>query len=74
MYTPWVAGGPVQFDEVVQSLLAGWALTLPRTSLASIWSGITINTAVAGHTSISNELPCTDQENPFARLQALNLA
>ena len=46
-----VACDPVQYDEVVQGLLTGRALTLPRTSLASIWSGITNYTVVAGHTS-----------------------
>ena len=33
--------GPVQYDEVVQDSLAGKALTLPRTSLASLRSGNT---------------------------------
>ena len=35
------ANGPVQCDEVVQGSLAGEALTLPRTSLASLRSGDT---------------------------------
>ena len=35
------AYGPVQCDQVVQGLLEGEALTLPRTSLASLRSGDT---------------------------------
>ena len=35
------AYGPVQCDQVVQGSLAGEALTLPRTSLASLRSGDT---------------------------------
>ena len=39
MYANMVAYGPLQCDEVVQGLLLGEALTLPHTSLASVWSG-----------------------------------
>ena len=68
-----VACGPLQCNEVVLGSLGGKALTLLRTSLASVWSGIKqkemANTqAGAEHTANQQQGPKTDQKNSLAHL------
>ena len=69
------AYGLVQCDEVVQDLLAGEALTLPRTSVASLRSGVTLRAKAKHicytyiHTYISILFrPRTDHSDPLPLL------
>ena len=73
MYAYMVAYGPLQCDEVVQGSLWREALTLPRTSLAFVWSGDKQKHYLAtrqkqGPTANQYQVPRADQDNPFALL------